>query len=176
MTPTILLERLKEFIQENTKDIVLNVSSVKVKTLPSVPRPRGQTAEIKERAAEVHLMRLPNKEAEENQIPYILLQFITGSDTGEQGQQADSEARVRIVIATYSENDSEGALDVLNLITRIRIALLKAGEIGKQFLLRKPLEYIVYPDDTQPFFLGEMMTIWEMPIINREVNIDYVNE
>lgn len=182
MTPTILLERLKEFIQENTADIILPVRPVKNKTLPTTPRPRGKTTEeaaadaITRRAAEVHLMRLPDKDAEENRIPYILLQFITGADAQEAGQQEDSEARVRIIIATYSENDSEGALDVLNIISRIRVALLKAGEIGKQFLLRKPLEYLVYPDDTRPYFFGELMTIWEMPIIKREVNTHYGDE
>lgn len=173
MTPIILLERLKEFIQANTEDIILPVRPVKNKTLPTVPCPKEKTAAdaITHRAAEVHKMRLPDKDAEENRIPYILLQLITGADTGEQGQQEDSEAKVRIIIATYSENDSEGALDVLNLITRIRVALLKAGEIGQQFLLRKPLEYLVYPDDTRPYFFGELMTIWEMPTIKREVSI-----
>lgn len=173
MTPIILLERLKEFIQANTEDIILPVRPVKNKTLPTVscPREKAATDAITHRAAEVHLMRLPDKDAEENRIPYILLQLITGTDTGAQGQQEDSEAKVRIIIATYSENDSEGALDVLNLITRIRVALLKAGEIGQQFLLRKPLEYLVYPDDTRPYFFGEIMTIWEMQTIKREVNI-----
>ncbi|GHU42206.1 hypothetical protein FACS1894111_05740 [Clostridia bacterium] len=181
MTPIILLERLKEFLQENTKDIILSVRPVKNKTLPQTPRTRGnRTAEeeteaeqVRNRAAEVHLMRLPDKDAEENRIPYILLQLITGTDTQEPGQQEDSETKVRIIIATYSENDSEGALDVLNLISRIRIALLKAGEVGQQFLLRKPLEYLVYPDDTRPYFFGEIMSIWEMPTIKREVNLYY---
>ena len=177
MTPIVLLEQLKEFIQANTEDIILSVRPVKNKTLPTAPRTKAESFEesaeeaITNRAAEVHLMRLPDKDAEENRIPYILLQFITGADTQEPGQQEDSEAKVRIIIATYSENDSEGALDVLNIISRIRIALLKAGEIGQQFLIRKPLEYLVYPDDTRPYFFGELMTIWEMPTIKREVNI-----
>jgi hypothetical protein len=181
MTPAILLERLKEFIQENTADIILSVRPVKNKTLPAAPRSKDKTADesagnvITSRAAEVHLMRLPDKDAEENRIPYILLQLLTGVDTQEQGQRGDSEAKIRIVVATYSDNDSEGALDTLNLITRIRIALLKAGEIGKQFLLRKPLEYLIYPDDTSPYFFGEIMTIWEMPAIEREVNTHYVD-
>jgi hypothetical protein len=173
MTPIVLLERLKEFIQANTEDIILAVRPVKNKTLPTAPRPQGgAAAEVTERAAEVHLMRLPDKDAEENRIPYIVLQFITGTDAQEPGKQEDSESKVRIIIATYSDNDSEGAMDVLNLITRIRNALLKAGEIGRQFLLRKPLEYLVYPDDTSPYFFGELMTIWEMPTIKREVIVD----
>jgi hypothetical protein len=179
MTPAILLEQLQAFIQEHTADIILSVRPVKNKTLPTAPRARAAEPTedaITERAAEVHLMRLPDKDAEENRIPYILLQLLTGADTQEEGQQPDSEAKVRIIFATYSENDSEGALDVLNIITRVRIALLKAGKIGKQFLLRKPLEYIIYPDDTRPYFFGELMTIWEMPIINREIQTPYYGE
>lgn len=60
-------------------------------------------------------------------------------------------------------------MDVLNLITRIRVALIKAGVIGEQFSIKRPIEYIVYPDSTPPYFMGEMMTIWEMPTIQREV-------
>lgn len=171
MTPIILLERLKEFIQANTEDIILPVRPVKNKMLPTVPCPKEKTAAdaITHRAAEVHLMRLPDKDAEENRIPYILLQLLTGKDEQLPGEQPNCECKIRIVAAIYSPNDSEGAINALNLITRIRIALLKAGEIGQQFLLQLPLEYLVYPDDTSPYFFAEMMVAFEMPAIHREI-------
>jgi len=177
MTPIILLERLKEFIEKNTADIILPIRLVKNTTLPEY----GEADEppdggITERAPEVHLIRLPDKDAEINRIPYILLQFLTGTDEQQPGDDPDSECKIRIIVATYSDNDSEGSMDVLNIITRLRITLLKAGEVGKQFLLRKPLEYLVYPDDTRPYFFGELMTVWEMPIIQREVHTHYVDE
>ena len=114
-------------------------------------------------------MRLPDKDAETKQIPYILLQFIKGSDDQKEGERPESECAVRFVFATYSEDGGKGAMDVLNLITRIRVALIKAGVIGEQFSLKRKIEYIVYPDSTPPYFMGEMMTLWEMPIIQREV-------
>ena len=138
MTPNILLERLKEFTEANTKDLILEV---RVK-----PGEKGP----KERAAEVYTMRLPNKDAETKQIPYILLQFIKGSDDQKEGEQPESECAVRFVFATYSEDGGRGA-------------------IGEQFSIKRPIEYIVYPDSTPPYFMGEMMTIWEMPTIQREV-------
>ena len=58
---------------------------------------------------------------------------------------------------------------VLNLLTRIRVALLRDGIIGERFMLKPPLEMIVYPDSTAPYYLGEMMTEWTMPIIESEV-------
>lgn len=181
MTPVVLLEQLKLFIEKHTRDIILPVRPVKNKTVPG----RGQLTSgtkdppedaITHRAAEVHIMRLPDKNAETQRIPYILLQFLTGTDEQKPTEEPDSECKVRIVVATYSEDGGAGAMDVLNVLTRIRIALLKEGEVGQQFLLRKPIEYIVYPDDTNPYYLGEMLTIWEMPIIHREVNTSYGEE
>jgi hypothetical protein len=156
MTPVTLLDRLKEFIEEQTRDLLLSV--------------RGKAEEEpQERPANVYRMRLPNKEGETKLIPYILLQFISGQDSQEQQQDPESDCIVRIVVATYSEDGETGAINVLNVITRIRIALLKAGVIGDQFLLKQPVEYIVYPDSTYPYFLGEMITRWELPTIEREV-------
>lgn len=156
MTPIVLLDELKKFIEENTKDIMLQVKTK-----------REETKE--ERAVEVYKMNLPSKEAEVQQVPYIVLQYITGKDDQQEGQPQEAEARVRIVFGTYSEKEKNGSDDILNLITRVRIALLKAGVIGNQFILKKPLEYIVYPDNTPPYYFGEMMTIWAMPTIEREV-------
>ena len=157
MTPNILLERLKEFTEETTKDMILEV---RVKS--------GETGP-KERAAEVYTMRLPNKDAETKQIPYILLQFIKGADDQKEGEQPESECAVRFVFATYSEDGGKGAMDVLNLITSIRFAVIIKCGIVQQFSIKSTILYIVYPDSTPPYFMGEMMTLWEMPTIQREV-------
>lgn len=153
MTPVILLDNLQEFVKEKIKDIKLQVR---------VRKPEQE----KERAADVYKMRLPKKEDQTEKVPYILLQFLTGKD-GE--VQEGSSCQIRIVVATYAENDSMGAYDVLNVILRIRSELQKAGIIGGYFVLEKPLEYLVYPDSIQPYFLGEMITNWSVPSIKREV-------
>lgn len=155
MTAINLLECLEEFVKEKTADIKLQV---KVRNL--------NPQEVKERAADVYKMRLPKKEDQTEKVPYILLQFLTGKD-GE--VQEGSTCQIRIVVATYAENDSMGAYDVLNVILRIRSELQKVGIVGGYFVLEKPLEYIVYPDSTQPYFLGEMITNWSIPEIKREV-------
>ena len=115
-------------------------------------------------------MRLPTKKAQTERVPYLLLQYIKSTDTQEPGQKPESVCTVRIVAATYSEDESEGATCVLNLLTRIRVALLKDGVIGERYMLKTPLEMIVYPDGTTaPYYLGEMMTEWEMPVVESEV-------
>ena len=60
---------------------------------------------------------------------------------------------------------------LLNLMERLRIAILKKVVIGEQFEidLEAGLECLVYPDDTAPYFLGEMVSTWKMPTIKREV-------
>lgn len=159
MTPLELLDALKAFIEEKTKDILLPV------------RVDRKSGEAKERPAEVYKMRLPTKDAETQRIPYILLQYIKGTDIQNDGEKPKSSCMVRIVVATYSENGEEGAMCVLNLLTRIRLALLRDGIIADRFLLKPPVEMIVYPDSTPPYYLGEMMTEWQMPIVESEVQM-----
>ena len=114
-------------------------------------------------------MRLPTKDAETKRIPYVLLQYIKSTDTQTAGEPPESSCMVRIVAATYSEDGEEGAMCVLNLLTRIRIAFLRDGVIAERFMLKPPIEMIVYPDSTPPYYLGEMMTEWRMPIVESEV-------
>lgn len=74
MTPLELLDALKAFIEENTKDILLPV------------RVDRKSGEAKERPAEVYKMRLPTKDAETKRIPYVLLQYIKSTDTQTAGK------------------------------------------------------------------------------------------
>ncbi len=158
MTAINLLDCLEEFVKEKTADIKLQV------------RVRNRDPkEIKERAADVYKMRLPKKEDQTEKVPYILLQFLTGKDDKGDGEPEESECKIRIVVATYSEDGGEGSLDVLNVLLRIRSELKKAGVVGERFVLHNPLEYIVYPDSTEPYFLGEMVTNWSIPTTEREV-------
>jgi len=114
VTPVILLDEIKKFIEAETKDIILQVRSKE-----------GS----QERAAEVHKMKLPEKDDSTQKIPYILVQFLTGKDDQKAGEHPESECKIRIVVATYSEDGGEGSMDVLNVLTRIRTALLKKGII-----------------------------------------------
>lgn len=159
MTPFVLLEELKKFIEAETKDLLLPV------------RMERDSTEPKERIPEVYVMRLKNKAENTKKIPYILLQFIKSEDSHPEGKTVCCESWVRIIAATYGENEDEGALAVLNILTRIRLALLRTGMVGKQFILSPPLETIVYPDSTAPYYLGEMMTVWRMPKMESEVTL-----
>ena len=157
MTPIILLDDLQKFIEENTKDILLEV---KVRTGPATE---------KERAAKVYKMGLPEKDDTTQQIPYILLKVLTGADDKADNEPKEIGVKVRIVIATYSQDGEQGPMALLNLILRIRERLQKQHIIGGRFCLEYPFEYIVYQDTTPPYYLGEIMTNWSIPTIEREV-------
>lgn len=157
MTPIDLLDALKGFVKEETKDLLLPV------------RVQRTSGERNLRVPNVYKMRLPSKNDETNQIPYVLLQFLKSTVKQEPGELPLCEAMVRIIGATYNEDGEEGALGVLNLLTRIQSGLLRDGVIAERYLIRSPVELIVYPDNTPPYYLGEMMTTWEIPVIESEV-------
>ena len=157
MTPIILLDDLQSFIEENTKDILLEC---RVRTGPATE---------KERAAKVYKMGLPQKDDTTQQVPYILLKVLTGVDDKENNQPKSSEVKVRIIIVTYSSDGEQGPLALLNLILRIRERLEKQHIIGGRFCLEYPFEYIIYQDTEPPYYMGEIMTNWSIPTIEREV-------
>lgn len=158
MTPVFLMDELKTFIEEKTADIILPV------------RTRTGSNEDKERAAKVYKMGLPKKDDAQQQVPYILLKFLTGVDDKAAGEPEESSCKIRIIFAAYSEDGQDGPLALLNLMLRVRSELKKAGAVGGgQFVLELPLEYIVYQDTTPPYYMGEIMTNWSIPTIQRDL-------
>jgi hypothetical protein len=154
MTPVDLLEQFKAFTESALKDLIMPV-----KTPP--------TKEAEYRAPEVFKMNLPDVKADKDKAPYVVLQFINGDDSQNAGEEQESVCNVRVVVCAWSQDSSEGPMLVLNMLTRLRTALLEKRVIANRYALRLPLEYLVYPDNPVPFFFGEMMTVWEMPTITR---------
>ena len=160
MTKVTLLEQLKLFTVEATKDLILPVSYQKTDKEPPPPRP-----------ATVYRMRLPDSKAAEKKAPYILHQIITGQDVQIPGQLDMASATVRSIFCVYHSDEQEGGLALLGLMERLRIALLEMGVIGKQFLLDREagLESLVYPEGSAPYYAGEMISTWKLPTIERKV-------
>lgn len=158
MTNITLLERLKLFTEETIKDIILPVRLQKGDTKQQM------------RAADVHLMRLPDSTAATKKAPYIIHQLVTSKDTQPTGKQESGSSVVRSVFCVYSENEQEGALHLLNLMERLRIRLLQQVIIGQQYQLdlEAGVEMLIYPEDTAPYYAGEMSTTWRMPSVERE--------
>lgn len=158
MTHITLLEQIKAFTENAIKDIILPVR-----------RQKGDT-EQQSRVAEVYLMRLPDSKAATKKAPYIIHQVVTSKDMQPAGKQEAGKSVVRSVFCVYCENEQEGAMNLLNLMERIRIRLLQQVVIGQQYQLdlEAGLEFMIYPEDTAPYYAGEMSTTWHMPSVERE--------
>ena len=160
MTRVMLLRALKDFTLDATRDLLLPV------------RVQSAEEEPQERPAEVHLMRLPDSSAAKKKAPYIIHQVITGKDEQKPGKRQTSSAEVRSIFCVYDPDEEEGSLLLLNLMERVRIALLKQGVLDNRYQLdlEAGLETVSYPDDTAPYYAGEMASRWRLPGIVREVS------
>lgn len=158
MTNITLLEQLKLITEDTIKDIILPVRLQKGDP--------GQQS----RAADVYLMRLPDSRAATKKAPYIIHQLVTGKDTQPAGRQESGSSVVRSVFCVYCDDEQEGAFHLLNLMERLRIRLLRQVVIGQQYQLdlEAGVEMLIYPEDSAPYYAGEMSTTWKMPSVERE--------
>lgn len=157
------LKALTEFTREVTKDMILPVSLQK-----------EDDGQQKFRVPEVHQMRLPDSRQAKKKAPYIIHQIVTGTDTQGNERRTTNQTVVRSIFCVYCDDEEEGGLMLLALMERLRIALLQQVVIGSQFALNTQagLETMYYPDDTAPYFSGEMVSTWRLPGIQREVRYD----
>lgn len=152
MTPLDLLESLREYCMEKTKDMRL------------IARVPENGTEAGERPPKVFIGGIPSKEAEKKAAPYILLKLLTKKTDDE-----ESVCRVRIICVTYSEDKQENYIQCLNLLTRLETKLLEDTVIADRYSCQKPIETVIYDDDLEVYQVGEMMTIWEMQKVERDV-------
>lgn len=152
MTALDLLESLKGYCEENTKDMRL------------IARVPENGKEAGERPPRVFIGNLPDKESEKKEAPYILLKLLTKKVDDE-----ESVCRVRIICVTFSEDKQENYIQCLNLLTRVETRLLEDVTIVDRYSCQKPIETILYDDDLEVYQIGEMMTIWEVPKAERNI-------
>jgi len=159
MTKNALLDALAAVTEEVTCDLIMPV------------RMQEGDSEQQYRAAEVYKMRLPDSKAAKKKAPYILHQIITTKDEQPQGESVAATATVRSIFCVYNDDEQEGGLMLLNLMERLRISLLRRVVIDRRFQLdlQAGLESLIYPDDTAPYYAGEMSSMWKLPAVEREV-------
>ncbi len=162
MTKQNFLDALCDFSREALKDLLLPVQMQEDDETQPPPR-----------APEVYIMGLADFTAAKKKAPYVFHQVITARDWWEHNPRPcmRSQATVRSVAAVYHENSQEGPLALLGLFERLRIALLRQVLIGKQFKLdvEAGIEYLIYSENIYPFYVGEMVSTWTLPPVEREV-------
>lgn len=175
MTKVILLEQLKAFTEDVTREILLPVQMQE-----------KDESQPPDRAASVYVPRLPKLSAYKQKAPFITHESVTSKDILTQApngyQFMQASAVVRSCFCVYHPNEQEGGLALLNLMERLRIALLETVVIGKQFTLdvKEGVESLVYPSNpnqtaNSPFYLGEMITTWRLPSVERIISNEKVN-
>lgn len=161
MTANVLLNALKNFTEESTKEMIFPV--------------RMQRGDQEQRysPATVYKMRLPDSKSADKKAPYIIHQLIVRHDKQAAGNRVESTAQIRSIFCVYCDDEQEGSLMLLELMERFRISILKAISVGDQFTLDRDsgIESLIYPDDTAPYFAGEMITTWRLPPVEREVRL-----
>ncbi len=121
----------------------------------------------------VYLHRLPDNDNAEA-LPYVLHQIVTHRDIQPVGQRELScQTVIRSVFCVYGSDEQESARLLLNVMERVRIALLEQFALDERFILNRQtgLEFLVYPDSdhSAPYAMGEMISTWGVPEVHRDV-------
>lgn len=159
MTVFEALDILKNYFEEAVKDDKFPVAIQK-----------GDT-EVKERAPEIHKMRLPKASDAKKVAPYIIIRYVNSIDKQKEGQPSESGAVFRFIFCVYDSDEEQGALNLINLMDKMRMKLLRETVIGKKLKLNREdgLEMVAYEDDTAPYFAGEIIGTFYLRPIEREV-------
>lgn len=158
MTPIMLMQALQGFIEKETKDMKL------------ITRVKRNSTEPAERQPNVYIGALPEPEGGEKLAPYILLKLLTGKHERNPGED-ENKCMVRVIIVTYSEDPQERYIQLLNVVSRVQFRLLEETVIDGRFTLQSPVEMIVYEEDTGAYKIGEIMTTWELPVVQRKIDL-----
>lgn len=157
MNPDDLLDNLDALIKDQTKDLLLPLR---------VDRGESRENGEKFRAPLTFTMDLPKKEDDTRLAPYILTQILTGTDEQQPAEDPSSVCSVRVVVVLYCNDMGEGKRNVLNVITRLRMELLKRRIIGKHFTLAGKIDWVVDPrPPVGSYFSGEMLMNFKLPPI-----------
>lgn len=161
MVKNDFLDSIKAFTEEAIKELILPV------------RIQSAGEQQSYRAATVYKMRLPDSTSATKKAPYIVHSVITSTDKQSPGELTQSSAQLRSVFCVYCEDEQEGALYLLELMERFREQVLRTRVLDGRYALdlETPMESLFYPaEDTAPYYLGETVSTWRLPPIEREVS------
>lgn len=150
MTAVEALNALKSFVEEEVASKIL------------LPKEGLSTPEPEYVNPYVALIALPHKNfAPVNfQVPHILIGLVDGTDAAD-----EHPLNIQMQFATFGGDivfketanipDSQGYIDLLNLIERTKSALVQAAVIKGSGVVNKPLRYGIYNEQvTYPYWYG----------------------
>jgi hypothetical protein len=183
MTPTRLLEVLKEYIEGKTELLRFGEEDKGGRRQPQVfiGYPPAKTANVTPPPSPVPGVRppTPNNQVipqpqpqpdlqkifyeDEKIYPFVLVRLLDWTDEkGELGDQATASVRLIFGVKTY---DHSGYMDVTHLAQTIRQALLEDLVIGDAAEVQKPLLVTVYEDQEYPYWIADADVTFIIPTI-----------
>jgi len=153
MTPIILIDQLVLFIQSVVSEFDLETNVPGVRKQPQVVA--GYLREKK-----------TAQKQEVPDFPHVVVRFLEDTDALE-----SNTAHVRIIAGTYSQDEQNGWRDAMNVITRIKQALIKQRIIGNIFIMEKPIKTDLPEEQPFPEWVAMMTVNFTIPQIQEEGGI-----
>lgn len=170
MTPSTLMDKLQEYLQEATKEVFLgphrlapNIFKVDLPPratpdydpgLPSLPE-----TDIPPTTADTTL-----PEERDERWPFIIITYVDSEDNDEGYRTATID-----FVFGCEGSGPDGYMDVLHLMEHVRAQLLRETWEGWPCGLSLPLNMGFYDEQADPFWMGYMSTNWDLPSMDREV-------
>ena len=149
MTPIMLIDRLIDFIKPVVAEYVLPSNVPWITKAPQVLG--GYLPEKKPR---------PGQDPPD--FPYVIVRYLEDDDTYE-----ENTATVRIIAGAYSEDTQDGWRDCMNVITKIKTALLKQRFFGP-FKIEKPVKTELPEEQPYPEWVAFLMLTITIPQVQEE--------
>lgn len=146
MTPIELVDELVNFIKEVVSDYDLFTKIEGVTKVPSVYP--GYLPPVNKE----------NNNGTPGDYPYILVRFLNDADV----MNESNTANIRLIIATYSEDEQNGWRDTMNLVDRIKFELREKMFIGP-FSLTGKIETNLFEDHPYPYWHAIMDLSFHIP-------------
>lgn len=160
MTANEFLDDLCAFMKDATKNLRLPV------------RPTKENREPKDRAPEVYKMRLPDAKSYQDKAPYLYNRVVLIEDHQTPGEIPECKCTVCTSFCVYCDDETQGALHLLNVMEDIRQEILRKHVIANRYQidLNEGIQFAIYDNQPVPFFIGEAVSVWKIPTIEREVS------
>lgn len=150
MTPIILVDKLIEFIKPVVAEFELQTNVAGVKKAPQVIA--GYLQEKK-----------PAQKQDPPDFPYVIVRYLEDTDTGD-----GDAATVKVYAGTYSEDIQDGWRDCMNVITRIKEALLEQRFIGGVFKIEYPVKTELPEEQPYPEWVAILTLTVAIPHVQEE--------
>ncbi|MGN7360023.1 hypothetical protein ACTHPF_26960 [Paenibacillus sp. SAF-054] len=165
MTPSIIMDKLQEYLQEITQGMVLGPERLRP-NIYKVDLPARATPDYDPLVQETDITPAQTTLPEERdeRWPFIIVIFNDAEDT-EDGYRT---ANIDLTFGCEGRGP-DGYMDVLHLMEYVRASFLRETYEGWSFRLTRPLSMGFYEEQPDPYWMGYMSTTWEVPSIEQEV-------